>query len=220
MYKLIIICLIICLILKNQKQYLYEPNKLQSIRCINENITIIDNFYKFPEKIREFALKNDFKDHNTIYHTSYFNPMICSKKNKSLINTFKNIGKKSINLENWDHNILYESNGFFQYITENSKPTIHHDNKSKAVIIFLSPNGGDKGTSFYQHKETGVYKNVSKEEKIKKEDCLDKTKWNKYFTCENVFNRALIFDGYLYHCSEGGFGNNKDNARLYQTFFF
>ena len=45
-------------------------------------------------------------------------------------------------------------------------------------------------------------------------------KWKKLYKCENLYNRAIFFDGRQWHCSDGGFGDNVKNARLFQTFFF
>ena len=45
-------------------------------------------------------------------------------------------------------------------------------------------------------------------------------KWKETYSVENVYNRAIIFNGRQFHCSHGGFGKNIEESRLFQTFFF
>ena len=44
--------------------------------------------------------------------------------------------------------------------------------------------------------------------------------WKIRHRIGNVFNRAIIFDGRNFHASNGGFGTNIENGRLFQTYFF
>ena len=45
-------------------------------------------------------------------------------------------------------------------------------------------------------------------------------KWRIRHKIDNVYNRAIIFDGRNFHASNGGFGTDLENGRLFQTFFF
>ena len=45
-------------------------------------------------------------------------------------------------------------------------------------------------------------------------------KWLKTDTVGNVFNRAIILKGELWHATDEYFGKTKNDARLFQTFFF
>ena len=51
-------------------------------------------------------------------------------------------------------------------------------------------------------------------------DLKNRNKWKKHFYCKNRFNRAIFFDGNMYHAGMNGFGDKLENARLYQTFFY
>lgn len=210
-------CLLILIIL-SRHETMFKLNPNMKINKINKDITIIDNFYKYPFKIRNYALQQQYKDHNTLYKTKYFNPKMlsCRYEVANFIKHLEKIHGKTINRQIWDKNTNIESNGFFQYVTLFTKPVIHHDAKSSSGLVYLSPNPkSNTGTSFYVHKQTGIFK-----KQLNDVESSNKNEWKKYFTCFNKFNRALFFDGKLYHCSDGGFGISKSTARLYQTFFF
>ena len=49
----------------------------------------------------------------------------------------------------------------------------------------------------------------------------DLTKWDRILTIGNVFNRLVLYRGTYYHRSDvAGFGKDKYDGRLFQTFFF
>jgi hypothetical protein len=222
-----------------RKVFELSPN--QKISKISNETYIIDNFYKYPEEIRKLALKNknNFKDHTSLYLTKSINPFLYSDISYNLIDRIENILWIKIDKNEWDIDIENHSNGYIQYLTKDGNPTVHHD-KHWTLIIFLSPNPKkNSGTSLYKHKKTGIKKFMKEDEIIKKygknkfdefiqyyeKDLWNEKqkpqfdKWEKIFTCENVYNRALLFDGRQWHCSDGGFGENIDNSRLFQTFF-
>jgi hypothetical protein len=48
----------------------------------------------------------------------------------------------------------------------------------------------------------------------------DYTKWELFDRIGNKYNRLIIYPGKLFHASLDYFGNNNQNGRLFQTFFF
>jgi hypothetical protein len=46
------------------------------------------------------------------------------------------------------------------------------------------------------------------------------TKWELVDRVGNVFNRLILFNSKKYHMSMDYFGDNRENGRLFQTFFF
>ena len=49
----------------------------------------------------------------------------------------------------------------------------------------------------------------------------DITKWEEILSVGNIYNRLVIYKGTYYHRSKiPGFGNGKEDGRLFQTFFF
>jgi len=221
---------------------LFTLSNNQKITKVNNGFYIIDNFYKDPDMIRQFAIsnKNNFLDHTAIYLTRSLNPFLYSDLGYQIIDKFESIIWQDINRKDWDVDVELNSNGFIQYITKDMKPAIHHDDHWGG-IVFLSPNAKrNTGTSIFKHKKTGITKFLTNNEIVKKygknkvkeylgsyksdlwngneEAKFDK--WEKIYQCENVYNRAIIFDGRQWHCSDGGFGDKIENARLFQTFFF
>lgn len=51
-------------------------------------------------------------------------------------------------------------------------------------------------------------------------DAQDITKWDLVDVIGNVFNRLVLYRGDIFHSSLDYFGTNKENGRLFQTFFF
>ena len=217
--------LIICtFLLTFQYKYsdTFELNKNMKIQKYANGIIIIDNFYKFPSKVRDFALQQNFKPHLSIYKTMCNDPNFVYKKHKTFVKTLEEIETKIISKSNWDANITMESNGYFQYLTKNDKPTIHTDAFLRSLIVYLSPYPPqNSGISFYKHNASGIFKEDSYEAgETVDPDLKKKEVWTSYFTCKNRFNRAIIFDGNLFHAGQGGFGSSKYNSRLFQTFFY
>ena len=46
------------------------------------------------------------------------------------------------------------------------------------------------------------------------------TKWEMTTMIGNKFNRLILYRGNMFHSSLDYFGSNKENGRLFQTFFF
>jgi hypothetical protein len=191
------------------------------ITRFSNGIIIIDDFYKYPNKVRNFALKQNFNPHNTLYKSMYYNPKLTYQTNYKLVQGLEKIEKKSINKQIWDTFTSTESNGYFQYITKFDKPVIHSDGLKRSMIVYLHNNPKENsGTNFYKHKDSNFFKETFQSINVVSKDYINKEKWKCYFKCKNVYNRAIFFDGNLYHSSNGGFGNSKSDARLYQTFFY
>jgi mannosyltransferase OCH1-like enzyme len=49
---------------------------------------------------------------------------------------------------------------------------------------------------------------------------LDYTKWEMVDRIGNVYNRLILYRGDLFHVSLDYFGQNIQDGRLFQTFFF
>ena len=226
------------LVIKN----LFTLSDNHKVTKVNNGFYIIDNFYKDPDTIRKFAISNNnnFKNHMAIYLTKSLNPFLYSDVAYEIIAKLEQLIWKDINKKDWDIDVELHSNGYIQYITKDMKPAIHHDNHWGGVV-FLSPNPEkNSGTSIFEHKKTGIKRFLTSKEIIEKygknklksylesykpdlwkgDEKSKFDKWKKLYKCENVYNRAIFFDGRQWHCSDGGFGNNIKNARLFQTFFF
>ena len=49
---------------------------------------------------------------------------------------------------------------------------------------------------------------------------LDESQFDLVDKVGNVFNRLIIWDGRMIHAASAYFGNNKEDSRLFQLFFF
>jgi len=211
------------ILIQNQKFYLSKVNtnfvpeleKKYLMKYFNNSdprISIIEDFYKNPYEIRDFALKQEFNVGGNFpgKRTKSF------KKNyhKAM---FENILNKKITY--WPE----EYNGSFQIVTENYKSWIHRDQTEYSAIIFLTPEPeiSTGGTVFYKHKKTGLFKDNNDEDKKILDDSSNSiSDWESTDTVGNIFNRCLIFKGKYNHKSNKYFGDCLKNGRLFQIFFF
>ena len=119
-------------------------------------------------------------------------------------------------------------NGAFHYMNERwsaENAAIHHHFKSGDIfprgwagLIYLSPNAPElAGTSIWRHRTTGrcVADYGSVFEYSYKNSDLEMV-----FLVENKFNRLVLFRENVLHRAEDGFGQDKHDSRLTQTFFF
>ena len=131
-----------------------EINQLE-YSCVTQNIPemiIIDNFYKDPDSVREYALNLQYdppENHGAVGYR-------CERNRKIYNGTkeyFENIIQKSIKVHDKEGGWNYSTNGCFQWCPLNTSLVYHADAQEYAAIIFLTPNAPvDCGTSFFRHK--------------------------------------------------------------------
>lgn len=188
-----------------------------------KGIVVVDNFYKNPSWVREYAMNNlDFNPSG--YHKGQRSSdrfILDGTKEK-----FEEIlGKK---ITNWN----YESyaNGVFQYCTSQDPIVYHVDSQTYAAMVYLTPDAPlQTGTATYKSKITGATR-------------FDKTEGDDYYntfkglsnnmnfydsstyevvdTVANVYNRLVMFDSKSIHAATGYFGDAIENARFFHLFFF
>ena len=156
LFKLILTFSIIVYYLK-LPQNIFEINNNCRLIYNQNNIKVYDNFYKYPNLVRQFALKQSFTNHNTLYHTMYSNPYLSSFKLKKFITQLEQLEGLTIDTLSWNKNVINESNGFFQYLSKFDKPLIHHDELCNSMIIYLDRNPKPhSGTSFFFETSTNL----------------------------------------------------------------
>ena len=124
----------------------------------------------------------------------------------------------------WD----YSTNGCFQWCNGNTPIVYHSDSQQYAGIVYLTPNAPpNTGTSFFRHKKYKLRNSeiFSKSDWYEsdlnyKESHLDKTQWEVVDSIGNVYNRLVIFDAQYIHAVSEYFGEDINNSRLFQLFFF
>ena len=190
------------------------------------SLQIIENFYSDPLAVRKHALQQDFNiDGNYPGHRTV--PFI----NDSIKNAIEFHLSPAHGKIFWpDLENTHSYCGSYQYTTSRDRTWIHADSwNSWAGVLYLTPNAPlSGGTGLFRHKKTGLVKTPRlKNGKINNpllekiyQDSQDYTKWEITDRIANVFNRLVLYKGDLFHASLDYFGTNKDNGRLFQTFFF
>lgn len=175
------------------------------------SIMILENFYENPDEIREKALGMEFnvKGNYPGQRTEPFIPEGTKERLEKLLN----------------NKIVYwpdTYNGSFQYTTGENKSWIHRDKTEWSLVVYLTPNPPvDGGTKTYVHKASDLTK--SNDPEIVKQmdaDSNNHDAWHVLDKIGNRYNRAILFRGHNSHMSDLYFGTDKNDGRLFQTFFF
>ena len=177
-------------------------------------IIVVDGFYNDPLAVREHALGMKYGVKGN-YPGKRTEPLTegGSKEHLEYILDIK------INIIDWN---LGEYTGTYQYVTKDTPTWVHSDRHTDwSCLIYLSPDPPhNSGTSFYKHKKTGSRMYSDNDGATIEEDGSDYSKWTREDVVSNVFNRALIFKGQMWHAADDYFGTDLKTGRLFQTFFF
>lgn len=179
---------------------------------------IVDNFYKDPYKVREYALSLEYYDmHNNDggyvgfrTRTQHLFP--------GLKERFEQIMNKPIT--RWQE---YGMNGRFQYGPAGTWRVYHCDDQRYAGMLYLTPDAPvECGTTLFMDKRTKVRHNSDPNimASFQNGTTLDKTQYQEVDVLGNVFNRLVLFDAGCLHSASDYFGSNISNCRLWQIFFF
>lgn len=177
------------------------------------NIIVVDDFYNDGNKIRNFALSQNFDVRGNFpgFRTKEFLWKDVEDTIKKIVSPFTGnfIGFSK------------QYSGSFQIATAKDRTWIHADNGNKwAGVCYLTPNAPHTGgTGLFRHKETGASSSFSipKGQNI---ESYDYTKWDLVDTVGNKFNRLVLYRGDLFHASLDYFGKDHNDGRLFQLFFF
>lgn len=172
---------------------------------------VIDNFYTNPDSVRNYALQQSF-DVTGNFPGARTKPYLPDDVKGAIQYWMQFAGT----ITNW-----FESDGYtgaFQIATALDRTWIHSDHHNMwAGVCYLTPNAPyTGGTSLYRHKETGLHRRIDNDVG----DGYDYTKWDKFDTIGNKYNRLILYRGDLFHASVDYFGNDLHTGRLFQTFFF
>ena len=190
-----------------------------------QSLVILDNFYQDPDNVRQFALSQEY---NIIgNYPGRRSAAMPSESAKNIIaNVLRPINGEITHWESGDDSY----NGSFQYATSKDKSWIHDDKYTTwAGVCYLTPNAPvSSGTALFTHIETGLNKTPLKEngevdfELLNKiyQDSQDFTKWELNVQVNNIYNRLVLYRGSYFHTSLDYFGNDLNDGRLFQTFFF
>jgi len=178
---------------------------------MNVSVIIIDDFYVNPDEVRAFALQQEFDvrgNYPGMRTKSFWNNNIkeCIEHNMQFAGKITEI---------------FEDSGYtgaFQLATAMDRTWIHSDWCNMwAGVCYLTPGAPHTGgTGLFRHKRTGNHYRTENSDY----ESYDYTKWDLFDVIGNKYNRLVVYRGDLFHASLDYFGDNKDNGRLFQTFFF
>lgn len=198
---------------------------------IKDQFIIVDNFYKQPNDVRNFALAMEKEpESGGNYAGIMTNNHFLTQEHMEIIS--KVVG----------HHVK-PSTGFtgkFRFTTtaDSYVQDIHFDpgdnNCVWAGVCYLTPiDFPADGTIFWKHNRTGLTSipltldgltaNGFSPETLKdflNTDGVTHSLWTKTFTVPYQFNRLVLFRPWMFHSPGVAFGNSIDTARVVQTFFF
>lgn len=190
----------------------------------HKDLIVVDDFYENPDLVRSFAM-NSLGFEPSDYHKGQR-----SKERFYLSGTKekfeKIIGRK---ITNWDHPNY--ANGVFQFTTAQDPIVYHVDTQTYAAMVFLTPNAPlETGTAFYKSKFTGatIFDGTHDPEEFQKTfkglstnvNFYDSTQYELMDEVANVYNRLVLFNAKRIHAATKYFGDEIENARFFQLFFF
>ena len=198
-------------------------------------VTIVENFYKDPFAVREFALKQKYKTCDQIKNIDHVFPGSRSE-DISVINPElnKSFFFKSTSLfHNYDHDeIRMRMTSNFQWCPKKYlKGDIHRDVSAVfAGLVYLNPEPDiNSGTTLYKkndkYDEGQFMKLCNKNDDLFKTGNFDKLDYSyhemfdKFVTLENSFNTLIMYEADIFHSANNFFGNTLEDSRLTQVFF-
>jgi hypothetical protein len=175
---------------------------------------VIDNFYEQPDKVRDFALECNFAYHPANHKGCRTD--ICYRF-PGLKERFEHVLNRKI--RNWTY---YGTNGCFQYCVKGDETVYHADTQQYAGVLYLTPDAPvDGGTALYRSRITKKMKYKPDEyHTVFRNGHLDETDFEMVDKIGNMYNRLILFDAQCIHAGINYFGNNKEDGRLFQLFFF
>ena len=219
---------------KNYEGYLKTQRKYPTV--------IVDNFFKNPDIIREFALSLPYERNKKGTWPDRRSPLL-HEVNEPFV---KSMAKKilSVYFDLRSNEVFWDSiqMGFqrtkeFSSIKDSlqNKGWIHIDGRRTfAGLIYLTPNiSMDAGTTIYRLKED--YKDFNVEDKqlerehlygdgVYNKDTYDKEinelykKFEVVTEVKNIYNRCIMYDGHEYHTASTY--HSKGQERLILIYFF
>lgn len=190
----------------------------------HKNLIVVDNFYYNPDLVRNYAI-NGLQFNNSDYHRGKRSDRFILNGTKEKLEEI--LGRKILN---WNYEGY--ANGVFQFCTSYDPIVYHVDTQQFAGVVFLTPNAPlEAGTATYRSKITGAtrfdnpaddtelyektFKGVSDEMNF-----YDNTSYELVDKVSNVYNRLVMWDAKAIHAATAYFGDNINNSRFFQLFFF
>lgn len=182
------------------------------------SIMVFDSFFQDPDSVRDEVLQREFGTGGSNFPSQKADPepmhhqMYIKKHLEDRV-----LGRP---ITAWESGY----NACWQYSVAGQDQPVHHDHGKYTAIVYLTPDPElAAGTGLYRHKESGISmwdKNNPDTYPAALNTGPDSETWEQVAFVGNVYNRLIVFKAQHYHKGTGTFGSNKENGRLYCTFFF
>jgi len=200
---------------------------------MKSSVQIVERFYSNPDNVRARALAMKYSEPENV--TGWRTQVWQLRGIRRLIErAFR------VQIDYWDDSKSIEGgNGvFFTAFSKGQhaeKVKVHFDEPPDwmSLLVYLTPNApSDCGTSFWQHRETGLTAKPTRSDASRLDLSLEELKsmierdgwkrkaWIEVDRVGNVYNRAVMFTAGRFHSATHHFGQNLHNGRLYQSFHF
>ena len=174
----------------NENHGQVKTNQFTTNPDLKHRIFVMDNFYTYPEELRQFAVQQWYFDDEGFEglrtRKQFFFEGVKEKLERIMNKT----------ITKWEE---YEMNGRFQSSKAGIKPVYHCDSQQYAAAVYLTPDAPtEAGTCFYMHKKTklrGGEENIM--EAFNQHTFVDSTPYVKVDEVGNIFNRIVIWDARL-----------------------
>jgi len=188
-------------------------------------LIVVDNFYANPDKVREYALRQEFKA-NENYHKG-------CRTERAYIPSW--VQGEFSRLLNKKVTSFVGATGVFQYCVARDSIVYHYDTQEYAGMVYLSPNAPlQTGTQTFRSIHTKLFGaatdadaarlNMTKEQldfkSFNGNNFYDKHNMELVDSVANVYNRLVIFNARALHAATSYYGDSKENARLFHLYFF
>ena len=182
------------------------------------SIIVVDDFLENPDAHREYALTVEYEKKGSVGLRS---------KVPNQHYGYKDIFQRLLqqNIYHWENSI----NGCYQWCHAKDPLVYHVDAQTYAGALFLTPDAPiDSGTSFWRSKQSGLCEFYpSNDQQLgdltfgkRNEYVKDPEQWELVDRIANRYNRLVLWNGRKIHSASSYFGDNVNNARLFQVFFF
>lgn len=200
---------------------------------MRSSVQVVDRFYANPDNVRQKALAMQYSEPENL--TGWRTRVWPLKGIKNLIErAFR------VQIDYWDDSKEIEGgNGvFFTAFAKGEhaeKVKVHFDEPAEwmSLLVYLTPNApSDCGTSFWQHRETGLTAKPTWRDALRlglgleelrlliERDGCERKSWIEIDRIGNVYNRAVMFPAGLFHSATAHFGHDLSDGRLYHSFHF
>jgi len=180
---------------------------------MRSNLFIVDDFYRDPDVVREFALQQEFKEQGN--YPGIRTDTFLDEGTRETIQHF--IYPHGGQVTEW--NDRAGLTGSFQICTADERSWIHTDHfNTWAGLIYLTPDPPvNGGTILYRYKEgQQMYEHQLPDYNY---EALDMTKWDRVDTIGNLYNRLVMYRSDIFHMNDQYFGKDLNDGRLFQLFF-